>query len=200
MLEVEAVERPPECVRRRGELQAHERAARAQHAEHFRKRLFAVGHVADAVRHGDDVVAGIRVGDVLGIHDFEVDGHALVLSLLFHVPACYVEHFGHKIGALDVARPLFARHGKGDVARAACDVKDVVGVPDGRHARHSVQPAFVRPEARDGVEPFVFARNAREDVLHALGGDFGRRFLAGGGIDAMGCGLCGHGVSFVPSV
>ena len=183
MLEVEPVQRAPHGVRRRAELQAHERAARLQHAEHLAERPVALGHVADAVGHGDRIVRLVRVGDVLRVHHLEVHRHAAGLAVGI-VNARHVEHLAHEVGALDVGRPLRARHGERHIARAARDVQHVVVRADGGLAHHAGEPGLVRAEARHGVEPLVLLRDGREYLLHARGREVRGCFLAGGGVDA----------------
>ena len=78
---------------------------------------------------------------------------------------------------------LAAGDGKGDVARSACDVKDIAFGGDGGLLHDVGQPQLVGAEARDSIEAFVFLRDCREDFLHAFGGKFGLGFLAGGGVD-----------------
>ena len=139
VLQVEVVQRAPHRVRRRGELQAHQMPARLQHAEHLGERARAVGHVADAVCHGERVVARVRVGDVLRVDHLEIDGHA-ACGPVGVVRSCHVEHLVYQVGALDMARMLRARHREGDVPGASRDVEHVVGRLDGGLPHHSCEP------------------------------------------------------------
>ena len=177
------VERAPRVVRRRGEFEAHKRATGFQHAPHLCQRAGTVGHVADAVSHGDDIVRRIGVGDVLRVHHFKVHRH-LARRAVGVVGARHVEHLGHKVGALNVAGPFRTRCGEGHIAGSPCDVEHVRVLTDGRLAHHARKPCPVRAEARYGVEALVLLRDGREYSLHALGREVRGRFLAGGGVDA----------------
>ena len=108
VLQIERVQRAPKRVRRRGEFKAHERATRLEHAVHLRERTRAVGHVANPVGHGDDVVAFVGIGDVLSVDHVEIDGHAVEIAASL-VHSRDLEHFGDEVGALYVARMVHAR-------------------------------------------------------------------------------------------
>ena len=185
MLQIEVVQRAPHRVRRRGELQAHQMPARLQHAEHLGERARAVGHVADAVCHGERVVARVRIGNVLRIDHLEIDGHA-ARGAVGVVRSGHVEHLVDQVGALDMARMLRARNREGHIPGAARDVEHVVGRLDGGLLHHSRKPGLVGAETRYGVESLIFLGDGREDVLHAFGRYLGGRFLARCGVDAHG--------------
>ena len=182
--QVEAVQRAPHGVRRSGELQAHKRSARLQHAEHLRKRLLALGHIANAIRHGDDVVAFAGVGDILRVDHLEVHGDARRRALRVML-ARHIQHLGDQVGALDVRRLLRARHGEGDVPRAARDIQHVMMRLNGGLLGHARQPQLVGAEARDRVEALILLGNGRENALYALARQFSRSLLPRSGVNLV---------------
>ena len=165
--QVNVIQRAPQCIRRGGEFEAGERAARFEHAVHLGKRLHAVGDVANAVGHGDRVVGIVGIGDVLGVHHFEIEGDAVAFSRLEALLG-HVEHFGHEVGKLDMGRGIAMRRHVAYVARAACQVEQVgfgseVGCID-----RLAQPTFVEPEARECIEFLILLGDGSEYVLYAL--------------------------------
>ena len=108
--------------------------------------MFAFGHVANAIGHGDDVEALIFIGDVLSIHDRKFNGNAAVLPF-FKTLFSYVEHGGGIVGKHDLRWLLAIACHEAHITGAARDIEQLRFRRDGRFVDKCFEPGDVLAEA-----------------------------------------------------
>ena len=108
--------------------------------------MFALGHITNAVGHGDDVKALVFIRDVLPVHDRKLNRDAAVLPF-FETLFCHIEHGRGVVGKHDLRWLLAIACHEAHITGAARNIEQLRFGRDGRFVDERFEPRDVLAEA-----------------------------------------------------